>query len=188
MKLVRVNRRLPSALDYLRRARVKRIWAAYWIVTVAAAVALNALGTEITLIEWFRRVARVFPSVAHVAAQSFNVPLVEAFCGISLSVGMSLFVLSLFWVPRGSEIFYLNGRSRFLMICMSIIAVVATFGILIWGGSIDEGTRNYSASLKRLGADSLFGMVLILNAFYGFGQLFFLMAARAAMTTDVGGH
>lgn len=46
-----------------------------------------------------------------------------------------------------------------------------------------DGSR--SSAFLYLGASSKLGTLTILNSFYGFGQLFFWLALRAAFTTPV---
>lgn len=171
-------------VDHLRRRRYKVIACSYWVATIFIGVVL--LQYEGLAQRLAAMVAANFslPGLMSIAQQSFQPDFTASFMAAALTVAVLLAIASLFAVPRGSEQEFRNHRSKIIGICLGVGMFGASLGIFMISYNI-TGDGNRSSALLFAGASSVVGAITIINAFFGFAQLFFFLCLRGMIFTPV---
>lgn len=179
------DRPVSNATDLARKIRIIQIFKYYWIITVSLGLLIsNEIGT-LAGRGGFQEVIVAFAGVNSIASQSFDEAFVKGFLMISLGTSMALFICSLFWVPPGSQKIFSDYSSKVMLIALCAILCLAALAMPFYSYSLSGGGNTSGSLLVFIGASSKLGALTVLNALFGFAQLFFLTCMRLCLTTPV---
>ena len=179
------NMNEASGNGTLRSRRTKQIFGAYWVVTVALGLALPR-GDDMAAL---RGLAHSFigglRGVVQVASRSFDPGFVEVFAALSLGSALALAVASCFWIPSGSGKFFPDKKAKAVFLLAAGLLFTLALGLALKEYSSVGLSGGRTAAFLHLGSSTKWGVLTILNAWFGFSQLFFFVALRAGATTPV---
>jgi hypothetical protein len=167
-----------------RRYRIGWIFLSYWILTMAAGILLPS-GDQLGAI---RDAAHVLVAplrgVTQIASRSFDPGLVEVFLAFALLTAFVLALVGCVWVPTGSEKVFPDAQSRWVIVIAAVLLLMLAIGLLFKDYSPREVAGGRIATFLYIGSSSRVGVLTILNAWFGFVQLFLFIALRAGFTTS----
>jgi hypothetical protein len=170
--------------DIVRRHRIGWLFLFYWILTMVARVLLPS-GDQLGVIrDAAHALVAPLSGVTQVATKSFDQGFVEVFIAFALLTATVLALAGCFWVPRGSEKVFPDARSRWGIVFAAILLLTLAIGLLFKGYPSQEAGGGRTAAFLNFGSSSRIGVLTILNAWFGFAQLFMFMALRAGITTS----
>ena len=187
MKELIVRKQQPlSELNSLRSNRMMRLFICYWVITVSIGLMLPS-GTQLG---GFRKIFHALvgglDGVMQVATHSFDPVFVEVFLAISMLTGLALAVTSCFWIPSGSHKIFPDAKAKLVFSSLGLLMLALALGLAIKTYSIEGLSAGRASALLYLGSSTKLGVLTILNAWFGFCQLFFFVVLRAGLTTPCG--
>jgi len=166
-----------------RGRRFKWLFLFYWILTVGTGVLLPSGEQLGALRDGARALIAPLKGVVQVASRSFDPGFVEVFLAFTLLTAVMLAVVGCLWVPKGSEREFPDARSRWLILFAAALLLVLAIGLLFKEYPSQGPGGGRTSAFLYFGLSSRTGALTILNAWFGFAQLFMFMALRAGITT-----
>jgi hypothetical protein len=186
MNGLRIKDRHPlNAIDSLRSGRQNQLFISYWVITLTAGLSMPSEATFLRTSEFIHLHFSALMGLTSIASQSFNQGFVALFMAISLGTFLLLAFVSIFWIPAGSQKIFLDFKSKAILIGITVLIFFAAVYMPFYPYTIKGGTGTSSSLLLFLGSSSKMGALTVLNALFGFTQLFFIVCMRSWITTPV---